>query len=256
MTGEARFWLYKLALETGLRAGELRSLTRASFDLAKAPTVTIDAASAKNRESATLPLRSDTADGLRTFLANKLPTARVFALPRPEKVVILLRGDLAAAGLKYKDAAGRVVDFHSLRKAFASLLLASGVDVRTAKELMRHSSITLTADVYAVTMRGSLTDAVSRLPSFALPAAQANGTDGSAVASGANAPICAGGQTGGNGAPNGASRFAHVRETRAADPLRIAGKSSAKRDETLGNSIGAARGERIPPREVESLSSG
>ena len=45
----------------------------------------------------------------------------------------------------------------------------SGPDVRTAKDLMRHSTIAMTADVYAVTMRGSLNDAVNRLPNFSEP---------------------------------------------------------------------------------------
>ena len=51
MAGVQRYWLYRLAVETGLRSGELRSLTRVSFDLnGSDPTVTIAAASAKNRD--------------------------------------------------------------------------------------------------------------------------------------------------------------------------------------------------------------
>ena len=37
----------------------------------------------------------------------------------------------------------------------------------TAKDLMRHSTIGMTADVYACTMRGSQAEAVQRLPDFA-----------------------------------------------------------------------------------------
>jgi len=181
MTGEARYWLYRLALETGFRSGELRSLTRASFDLSGSePTINVEAASAKNRKAATLPLRSDTASELRAFLANKLPTAKVFRMPRPENVVVMLRGDLEAAGVPYADETGRVADFHSLRSTFASLLLRAGVDVRTAKELMRHSTIAMTADVYACTFRGSLGEAVKRLPDLTRPwteRAKATGTD-------------------------------------------------------------------------------
>jgi len=45
MTGPERSMLYRLAAETGLRSSELRSLTRASFDLdAETPTVTVEAA--------------------------------------------------------------------------------------------------------------------------------------------------------------------------------------------------------------------
>jgi len=92
----------------------------------------------------------------------------------------MLRADLKAAGIPYRDDAGRVVDFHALRVTFASLLIRAGVDVRTAKDLMRHSTIAMTADVYACTMRGSQADAVKRLPDLSVStreAARATGTD-------------------------------------------------------------------------------
>ncbi len=185
MTGEERNWLYRLAVETGLRSNELRSLLRANFDLDSAePTVTIDAASAKNGRSATLPLRAETAAEFRAFLGQKHPAAQVFRLPRPEKIVVMLRADLTAAGIPYRDSAGRVADFHSFRVTFATLLLRSGVDVRTAKELMRHATINMTADVYACTLRGSLHEGVKRLPSFSTlttEAVKATGTNDAAA---------------------------------------------------------------------------
>jgi len=173
MSGEARHWLYKLAAETGLRSNELRHLTAGCFTLhGPEPSVSVEAATAKNRKAAVLPLRPDTADGLRGFLAGKAPAAPVFKLPRPETVVAMMRADLEAAGVPYRDDSGRVADFHSLRATFASMLLRAGVDVRTAKELMRHSSIVLTADVYACTFRGALGDAVKRLPDLTDPEPQ------------------------------------------------------------------------------------
>ena len=68
---------------------------------------------------------------------------------------------------------------YSTRVTFASLLLRAGVDIRTAKDLMRHSTIAMTGDLYACTMRGSQTDAVERLPDLSKPLqerAQATGT--------------------------------------------------------------------------------
>ncbi len=51
MAGQERAMLYRLAIETGLRASEMRSLTRASFELESAePTVTVQAADTKNRD--------------------------------------------------------------------------------------------------------------------------------------------------------------------------------------------------------------
>src|SRR5439155_2096918 len=82
MTGPERAMLYRLAVESGLRAGELRSLTRASFDLdAEAPTVTVAAEYSKRRRQDTLPLRPALAADLQEFLAMKAPAAPVFTLP-------------------------------------------------------------------------------------------------------------------------------------------------------------------------------
>ena len=82
MTGPERAMLYRLAIETGLRASEMRSLTRSSFNLAgRDPTVTVEAAYTKNREFAELPLRPETAAALKAHLANKLPAAPAFTMP-------------------------------------------------------------------------------------------------------------------------------------------------------------------------------
>jgi integrase len=66
--------LYRLAVETGLRAAELRSLTRSSFTLeGDEPCVTIAAAYAKNRRQDTLPLKPTTSAMLAKHLAGKMP---------------------------------------------------------------------------------------------------------------------------------------------------------------------------------------
>jgi integrase len=253
LSGEARFWLYTLAVETGLRSSELRSLTRASFDLGENPTVTVAAKDAKNRTAASLPLRPATVEGLRTFLAGKLPAAAVFKFPRPEQIVQMFRVDLKAAEIDYRDSVGRVVDFHALRSTFASLLLRSGVDVRTAKELMRHSTIALTADVYAVTMRGSLAEAVSRLPSFAPAVASANGTEGETAQSAVSTGGQTGGQTGGNSTPDSVLRCAQGRDFAHAKSHESTEKSATKHHPRREKRDSAQRSEKLPPRGFEPL---
>jgi integrase len=52
-----RYWLYKVAVNSGLRASELASLSPGSFDPV-AMTVTVEAAFAKNGRTDTLPLPS------------------------------------------------------------------------------------------------------------------------------------------------------------------------------------------------------
>ncbi len=83
MAGEEWALLYWLAVETGLRQNELRSLTRASFDLdADPPTVTVGASYSKHRRGDTLPLQAELVEALRAFLATKAPAARRSECPR------------------------------------------------------------------------------------------------------------------------------------------------------------------------------
>jgi integrase len=147
MSGAARGLVYRLAAETGFRAGELRSLTRASFALdAERPTVTVAAAYAKNRRQDTLALSAGLALRLRCYLAPKLPAAPAFALPR--RTADMLRADLAAAGLPYRDDAGAVFDFHALRVQCATDLARGGALPAEAQRRLRHSTSALTMDVY------------------------------------------------------------------------------------------------------------
>ena len=82
MNGSEQALLYRLAVESGLRSNELRSLTKASFDLNDtAPTVTVEAAYSKRKRQDTLPLRPETVPVLRSPLASKTPTARAFHIP-------------------------------------------------------------------------------------------------------------------------------------------------------------------------------
>ena len=72
MSGVERAMLYRLAVESGLRANELRTLTVSSFDLDKC-TVTVQAGYSKRKHEDVLPLRPDTVEELRVFLKDKLP---------------------------------------------------------------------------------------------------------------------------------------------------------------------------------------
>jgi len=181
MSGPERALLYWLAVESGLRANELRSLNRQSFDLDAEPaTVTLEAGYAKNRREDTLPLRPELAAALRSFLATKAPAAPVFRLPSREKIIHMFRADLDAAGIPYVDEAGLFADFHSLRHTFITNLARGGVHPKTAQTLARHSTITLTMDRYTHTLVGEQTEALAALPDLTRPApatVRSTGTD-------------------------------------------------------------------------------
>jgi integrase len=201
MSGPERSMLYRLAAETGLRAGELRSLTRASFNLGEDPAVTIDAAYAKNRRKDTLPLRAETAALLADHLAGKLPAALAFNLPRKDHIVTMFRDDMADARaawiashqleqdrqkasestfLSSVDDAGLFADFHGLRHTFISNLASGGVHPKTAQRLARHSTITLTMDRYTHLRKDDMADALDSLPDLSAPQQQIQRATGTA----------------------------------------------------------------------------
>jgi integrase len=97
MGGPARALVYKLAVETGLRARELANLTPANFTLdGDQSVVRVRAAYSKRRREDVLPLRSDTAMALRCFLAGRPVDAPAFAMPLG-RLAAMIRADLAAA---------------------------------------------------------------------------------------------------------------------------------------------------------------
>lgn len=164
MTGFERGLVYRLALETGLRANEIRTLTVSSFNF-DGRTVTVQAGYTKNKKTSTLPLKPQTAETLRSCLSGKLPNVRAFAIPdKPSKMI---KKDLAAAKIPYHTDKG-TGDFHSLRHSFISSLAKVGVHPSVAQALARHSTITLTMDAYTHTLREAEVDAIKRLPDLTI----------------------------------------------------------------------------------------
>ena len=67
MTGPMRALCYRLAVASGLRYKEIRSITPESFDW-EAPSVTVTAGYTKNGQTATLPLPRDLVDDLAAYV--------------------------------------------------------------------------------------------------------------------------------------------------------------------------------------------
>ena len=159
-SGQDRAVLYRVAVETGLRAGELRSVRVVNFRLdGEAPEVTVAAAYSKNRRESRLPLRPETAALLKEYLKEKAPTDVAFAVPPKEHVAKMVKADLEDARrrwlkkakdeakelqkreqsdfLSYRDHHGRVADFHALRHTFITNLARGGVHPKVAQALAR-----------------------------------------------------------------------------------------------------------------------
>ncbi len=198
-----RALLYRFAAETGLRASELRSLTRASFRFGRnLATVTVEAGTSKRRRRDELPIRPDTAESLRALLATKLPKAEAFTVPSSDETANMLRADLQASRdawlneattfeeraererspfLTPVDEAGQHVDFHALRHTFLTNLARSGVQPATAQRLAHHSDVRLTLGRYTHVDLGEQYEALKLLPDLSdapRESSRATGTDG------------------------------------------------------------------------------
>ncbi|MGI6417093.1 MAG: hypothetical protein ACOX1P_15630 [Thermoguttaceae bacterium] len=110
------------------------------------PCLVLNAADEKNREGNTIPLRSDLAEDLREWLAEKAnaaqgratipfakgdgaPPAATRTLPAdtpvfrvPRDLVRILDRDLRLAGIPKRDERGRTVDVHAMRHTFGTWL--------------------------------------------------------------------------------------------------------------------------------------
>lgn len=168
MTGYQRYVVYILAVETGLRRGELRSITPPSFDF-KSRTVFVKGEHTKNSDDAMQRFSVHTSRLLQDYIRGKMPNVQLF--PVPHKSAIMIRHDCKAAGIETENHKGKL-KFHTLRHTCGSFLAAKGVHPKVIQEIMRHKNIDLTMSRYTHTLRGQVEAAIARLPSFA-----ATGTD-------------------------------------------------------------------------------
>ena len=76
----------------------------------------------------------------------------------------MLRRDLEATGIPYRDEADRVADLHSLRHTYISNLGQSGASPKVSQSLARHSTISLTLDRYTHISTHSERRAIENLP--------------------------------------------------------------------------------------------
>jgi integrase len=184
---EERVLLYAVAIQTGLRSSELRSLTRGRLFLdQKQPFITCEAGSTKNRKAARQYIQPDLAKELQGFLESRPASGPIFAMPHVTDVARMLRADLAAARDAWLDEAktdaketakrtasdflcvenhdGEVLDFHSLRHTCGAWLAMAGAHPKAVQAIMRHSTIVLTMDTYGHLFPGQEAETISRLP--------------------------------------------------------------------------------------------
>lgn len=185
LSGPQRALAYKVAMATGYRAGELRTLTAESFDLS-AGTVALAAAADKRRKGDVHPLPPWLVQELsKWFAAGGALWQRLGA----DALGDVLHADLDGARQAWIAAASDAADkkwrqespflcyktegpngplfwdFHSLRVYYVSALAAQpGMDLKTLMTLARHSTPQLSLNVYAKAREDNLRAAVNQLP--------------------------------------------------------------------------------------------
>jgi integrase len=173
------------ALWTGLRQGELLGLRWSDVDLT---TRRLSVAVALQRRAGEWHIQPTKTDKSRRTLSIPAPLVEVLSTHRQRQREAQLRagaawkaphGDLVFTGPtgrpvmgatlthRFHDAQVRggltPVRFHDLRHAAATLMLAGGVDLKVVSELLGHSTIATTANVYAGVLDSLKVDAAERM---------------------------------------------------------------------------------------------
>jgi integrase len=142
-----------LALNTGLRLGELLGLTWERVELSRG-VIRLDLTKSGRRRE--VPLNSESYEALVALMPK--PSGRVFRTKGIRKAY-----ENAVANAKLDD-----VNFHTLRHTFASWAVMRGVSLKELQELLGHSSLAMTMR-YAHLAPEHLRSAVTRLEGLTSP---------------------------------------------------------------------------------------
>lgn len=152
--------LYWFVLTTGFRANECASLRWADLTLdGERSAARLDGEFTKNGDDAVIPLQAFVVEALREMRARRdaLQANRgdgpvqdadaVFHVN--SKLARLVRKDAEHAGLISEHGiTARRVDFHCLRKSCARILIELKIHPKVIQQILRHSDIRLTMDLY------------------------------------------------------------------------------------------------------------
>jgi integrase len=185
LRAEQRERLYRFSFQTGMRPGQIRGLTKASFDFdADPPIVTARAATVKRRKIHTQVLTPEMATELKGIFSTMMPAALAFKMPSACNLARMLRKDMADAREKWIEAGataeekikrgqsdfladvdhqGAHADYYSLRHSHGSALADAGVPQKDIQASLHHTT-SRTTERYLHTRRHSLATAIGQLP--------------------------------------------------------------------------------------------
>ena len=138
--------LYQTAAFSGLRRKELAQLTKRDLiPTGNNPHWRLREEITKSKRSELLPMTPECAESVGPLWAGLQESRDLLfpVVPAPST----FRRDLKTAGIPRLNSQGKVLDFHSFRYTFCSLA-ARILPIQKVMVLMRHKSITLTANLY------------------------------------------------------------------------------------------------------------
>lgn len=122
-----------LALNTGLRRGELTQLKWADVDL-EGKRVTVRAGYAKSGKARHVPLNTEALQILKDYREQHTGKGELFGVASVKTAWAGLMREAKITGFR----------FHDLRHSFASKLVMRGIDLNTVRELLGHGDIAMT----------------------------------------------------------------------------------------------------------------
>jgi site-specific recombinase XerD len=133
-----------VALNTGMRRGEILNLQWRDVDFSKGERGMITVRTSKNHDSRHIPMNEKVAAALRGIprnIARGRDESYVFAKSTGEGIKSIRNGfEAAVRRVKLE----KHISFHDLRHTFASWLVMRGVDLTTVAKLMGHRDIRVT----------------------------------------------------------------------------------------------------------------
>jgi integrase len=149
-----------LALNTGLRRGELFGLKWKAIDLEDTKQLTVTAVTAKSKKTRHVALSAEALDVLKRWRKQNPDDVLVFPSPSGARLTSIKKS--WARLMKLAEISD--YRFHDCRHHFASMLVQRGVDLYLVMQLLGHGSVNITKK-YAHVTKGQLADAVAKLGS-------------------------------------------------------------------------------------------
>jgi integrase/recombinase XerD len=178
LSGESRYWLYQIALWTGLRAEELSTVEKSGCCLT-GDTPYIHPGKTKNRKPVNQPILPEQSCVIAGWIKH-LPDGPLWPGRWWRRAADMIHADLDAARdqwikdapesekqvrqdsdfLAFKNRENLFLDFHALRHTYITNLVRAGLHPKVVQILARHSDMRLTMEFYTHLPPGDLYAAI------------------------------------------------------------------------------------------------